>query len=195
MIGDFQMRLVGIVGLCLLLSACFSTGNTAHKSEGPMPSDTVQSLASVSIPSSRLNSFTPTNKFLQCVPYAREVSGIQIYGDAWTWWGQAGKKSFQRGNRPQVGAVLALRKTSRLKLGHVAVVSAILDDRKILVNHANWGSDSRTRGKVHYRQPVVDVSPGNDWSEVRMMNTLGSFGSVYPAHGFIYQPTETAEVH
>lgn len=192
------MRLVGIVGLCLLLSACFSTGNTASRPsgvDGPMPSDTVQSVARVKIPTSPLNNFTPTNKFLQCVPYAREVSGIQIYGDAWTWWGQAGKKNFQRGNRPQVGAVLALRKTSRLKLGHVAVVSAILDDRKILVNHANWGSDSRTRGKVHYRQPVVDVSPNNDWSEVRMMNTLGSFGRVYPAHGFIYQPRETAEAN
>ena len=193
--GDFKMRLVGIVGLCLLLSACFSTGKSAPRATGPMPSDTVQTLANVNLPSSRLHSFTPTNKFLQCVPYARQVSGIQIYGDAWTWWGQAGKKNFQRGNRPQVGAVLALRKTSRLKLGHVAVVSAILDRRKILVNHANWGSDSRTRGKVHYRQPVVDVSPNNDWSQVRMMNTLGSFGSVYPAHGFIYQPRETAEAN
>ena len=27
--------------------------------------------------------------YLQCVPYARQVSGIQIYGDAWTWWDQA----------------------------------------------------------------------------------------------------------
>ncbi|CAM3378016.1 CHAP domain-containing protein [Thalassospira profundimaris] len=194
-IGDFQMRLLGIVGLCLLLSACFSTGNSAPRASGPMPSDTVQTLASVNLPSSRLNSFAPTNKFLQCVPYAREVSGIEIYGDAWTWWAQAGQKNFQRGNRPQIGAVLALRKTSRLKLGHVAVVSAILDSRKILVNHANWGSDSRTRGKVHYRQPVVDVSPSNDWSEVRMMNTLGTFGSMYPAHGFIYQPRETAEAN
>src|SRR3546814_5614904 len=25
----------------------------------------------------------------QCVPFARAASGIQIYGDAWTWWGQA----------------------------------------------------------------------------------------------------------
>ena len=27
--------------------------------------------------------------YLQCVPYARDVSGIQIYGDAHTWWDQA----------------------------------------------------------------------------------------------------------
>ena len=25
----------------------------------------------------------------QCVPFARAASGIQIYGDAWTWWDQA----------------------------------------------------------------------------------------------------------
>ena len=189
------MRFLGIVGLCLVLSACFSTGNSATQMTGPMPSDTVTTLASVNVPSSRLNPFAPTDKFLQCVPYAREVSGIEIYGDAWTWWAQAGKQNFQRGNRPQVGSVLALRKTSRLKLGHVAVVSAILDSRKILVNHAHWGSGSRTRGKVHYRQPVVDVSAKNDWSEVRMMNTQGTFGSVYPAHGFIYQPQETAQAN
>ncbi|MCC9621304.1 CHAP domain-containing protein [Thalassospira sp. MA62] len=187
------MRLVGLVAMCLMLSACMTTGNTASHLDGPMPSDSIQTVASVSIPSQRLHNFAPTDKFLQCVPYAREVSGIQIYGDAWTWWSQAGEKHFRRGQIPEVGAVLTLRKTSRLKLGHVAVVSAILNSRKILVNQANWGSDSRTRGKVHYRQPVVDVSPNNDWSEVRMMNTQGTFGSVYPAHGFIYQPTETAD--
>ena len=27
--------------------------------------------------------------YLQCVPYARQVSGIRIYGDAHTWWDQA----------------------------------------------------------------------------------------------------------
>lgn len=42
--------------------------------------------------------------YLQCVPYAREVSGIQIYGDAHTWWDQAEGK-FKRGKRPKVGAV------------------------------------------------------------------------------------------
>ena len=192
------MRLIGIVGLCLLLSACFTTAKSVSRSDGPMPSDSVQAVTTVtkvSVPHSPLHNFAPTDKFLQCVPYAREVSGIQIYGDAWTWWGQAAKKHYARGNRPQVGAVLTLRKTSRLKLGHVAVVSAILSDRKILVNQANWGGDSRTRGKVHYRQPVVDVSPKNDWSQVRMMNTLGSFGRIYPAHGFIYQPSETAEAN
>ena len=46
---------------------------------------------------------------LQCVPYARQVSGIQIYGDAHTWWGQAAGR-YERGSVPQVGAVMAFRR-------------------------------------------------------------------------------------
>lgn len=123
--------------------------------------------------------------FMQCVPYAREVSGIQIYGDAWTWWNQAGGR-YARGKAPQAGAVLALKRTNSLQLGHVAVVARVMDSRKILVDHANWGDDEDTRGKIHTRQPVIDVSPKNDWSAVRFMNIQGTYGRVYPAHGFIY---------
>jgi hypothetical protein len=32
---------------------------------------------------------------------------------------------------------------------------------------------------------VIDISPGNDWSALRVWNGAG-FGKVYPAHGFIY---------
>lgn len=124
--------------------------------------------------------------FLHCVPFARAVSGIEIYGDAWTWWDQA-RGRYQRGRAPEIGAVLALRPTQRMRQGHVAVVVAVQDSRRILVSHANWGGDGSTRGKIHSRQPVVDVSPGNDWSEVRLMNTLGTFGARYGVHGFIYQ--------
>jgi hypothetical protein len=46
------------------------------------------------------------------------------------------------------------------------------------------------RSKIHVRQPVTDVSPKNDWSSVRFMNTQGTFGAVYPAFGFIYSDTE-----
>jgi hypothetical protein len=28
----------------------------------------------------------------QCVPFARAASGIQIFGDAWTWWDKASDK-------------------------------------------------------------------------------------------------------
>ena len=36
----------------------------------------------------------------ECVPFARAASGIQIWGDAWTWWSQAATK-YQRGQAPE----------------------------------------------------------------------------------------------
>lgn len=45
---------------------------------------------------------------LQCVPYARIVSGVEIRGDALTWWDQAAAQ-YQRGHEPKKGAVLAFR--------------------------------------------------------------------------------------
>jgi len=130
-----------------------------------------------------------TGAYSQCVPYARDYSGIQIYGDAWTWWSKANGR-YDRGNAPRRGSVLTLKKTDRLSAGHVAVVASILDSRRILVDHANWGDNADTRSKIHVRQPVIDVSPKNDWTALRFMNTQGTFGAVYPAHGFIYSDTE-----
>lgn len=195
--GGRGMRQVAIVCLSLILAGCFSTANSATGVSVQPDFDRdarVTQISRVSMPSSRLNNFPPTDAFLQCVPYARAVSGIEIYGDAWTWWSKA-QNQFKRGHVPVVGSVLAFKKTKRLRYGHVAVVAAVLDKRHILVNQANWGSDSRTRGKVHLRQPVEDVSPKNDWTQLRLMNTIGTFGRIYPSHGFIYQPSETAEAN
>ncbi len=68
---------------------------------------------------------------LQCVPYAREVSGIDIRGNAKTWWSQA-EGRYERGNEPEVGAVLVLPPTGAMPQGHVAVVGEIVDDRHVL---------------------------------------------------------------
>lgn len=133
---------------------------------------------------------TPGNSYSQCVPYARDTSGIQIYGDAWTWWSQANGR-YARGQAPRRGSVLTLKKTNKLTAGHVAVVAAIIEPRRILVDHANWGDNANTRAKIHRRQPAIDVSPNNDWSQIRFMNTQGTFGAIYPAHGFIYADGET----
>lgn len=172
------MRILLALLAIAVLGGCAATGKpsapAAPSVAGLPPSDTPL-----------LNPYPETDEFLQCVPFARTVSGVEIYGDAWTWWNQA-EGRYARGVKPKVGAVLALQKTGRLRLGHVAVVVAQIDERRLLVSHANWGGDSRTRGKIHTRQPVMDVSPANDWSQLRFMNTKGSFGSVYPAHGFIY---------
>src|SRR5690242_3345392 len=67
-----------------------------------------------------LRPYPDTGKFLQCVPFARAVSGIALYGDAWTWWDAAGRARLARGKIPAVGAVLVLRKSAQLPEGHVA---------------------------------------------------------------------------
>lgn len=172
----------GALGMASALTAC---GGWDQTSRHPIP----QTQNVVLIPPSPLKPYPETSGFLQCVPFARTVSGLDIRGDAHTWWAQAANL-YDRGARPRQGAVLAFKRTSRLKLGHVAVVAQVSNPREILVTHANWGSDGDTRGVVHERQPVVDVSAANDWSEVRLMNTKGEYGRVYATHGFIYQPPE-----
>jgi surface antigen len=123
----------------------------------------------------------------QCVPFARQASGIQIYGDAWTWWDQA-RGRYARGSKPRVGAVLAIAKSSKLRLGHVAVVSRIVDKRVLMITHANWSRFNGERGHPERDVTLFDVSPRGDWTMVKVWyrdrNGLGS--SVYPAHGFIY---------
>jgi len=133
----------------------------------------------------------PPTEPIQCVPYARQVSGIDLRGDAWTWWSQA-ENRYGRGRKPRLNAVLVFAKTSRLPLGHVSVVTRLVNAREILVTHANWASSSDDRGKVTKDVRVIDVSPGNNWSALRVWNDdLDDFGLVYPAIGFIYPGSGT----
>ena len=123
-----------------------------------------------------------------CVPYARYISGIEIYGDAHQWWGKADGR-YHKSNKPLKGAVLVLSKTSRLKYGHVAVVDRIKGKRLITVDHANWWP-----GEISEDMPVMDVSTNNDWSQLRFWNEdANAFGKIYPALGFIYPSTAIAE--
>ncbi len=124
---------------------------------------------------------------LQCVPYARQLSGIQIYGDAHTWWNQA-EGSYARGSLPRPGAVMALRPHGAMQLGHVAYVSRVVDAREIRLHHANWSRIDGRRGQIERDVKAVDVSPANDWSEVRIWYTpIGALGTThYPVSGFIY---------
>jgi surface antigen len=121
---------------------------------------------------------------LSCAPFARAEIGLALSGDAADWWQEA-RGRYRRGDRPEVGAVLVFRRTARLPSGHVSVVSRLLDARRILVIQANW-----VRGELDEDELVIDVSPRNDWSMVRVWypptGTLGV--RPYATYGFILPP-------
>lgn len=117
-----------------------------------------------------------------CVPFARDVSGIDLRGNARTWWAQA-EGQYARGHQPKVGAVMAFSASRAMPMGHVAVVSKVISKREIRIDHANW-----TRNQVSLGMVAVDVSEKNDWSRVRVESVAGKPGRVNPVAGFIYQP-------
>lgn len=122
-------------------------------------------------------------QFWQCVTFARKISGIDIHGNANTWWSQA-KGRYDRGHDPKVGAVLAFAASGRMRMGHVAMVSKVVSDHEVLVTHANWSHP----GQVETNVRVVDVSDAGDWSRVKVWYApQGGLGTtVYPTKGFIY---------
>ena len=131
--------------------------------------------------SGRVGTSSGISTTLECVPYARQLSGIQLHGDAHTWWDQA-PGHYDRSSRPMPGGVLVFRRTGRLQSGHVSVVRQVVSDREITVSQANW-----VRRRITRDEPVVDVSPGNDWTTVRVWwepsRSLGT--STYSTYGFI----------
>lgn len=164
--------------LVFALTAC--TGGAERQAAGAPKASKVAS-ASGALP-------PPT----QCAPFVREISGIPLHGDAWTWWDQAAGH-FDRGQVPREDSVLVLRSTDQLPYGHVAIVRRVVGPREITVTHADWGNDDPTRRLVHDSMPVVDVSPQNDWSQLRFWNVAQqAFGKTYPAYGFIY-PRSSSE--
>jgi len=119
---------------------------------------------------------------LQCVPYARDESGVEIRGNASTWWRQA-RGMYVRTQKPDSGNVMVMRGYRNPGRGHVAVVRQVLSERSIIVDHANWLNS----GEVTLNVPMVDVSPRNDWSQVRVWHIpTQSWGvRVYNVQGFI----------
>lgn len=165
--------------LLLALGACAST--TEERPFGGDPS-------APAAPGPDYNGARPAPKQtwaaqpLQCVPYARQRSGVLIFGDAHTWPEQA-RGRYQISMRPRVGSVLMLGGTAG---GHVAVVTAVLSESEILVDHANWAND----GSIHLNAPVIDASGRGDWSSARVwhMNSGQMGARAYPVRGFILAP-------
>lgn len=124
-----------------------------------------------------------TARPLQCVPYARAQSAINLHGNAATWWGQA-DGAYAKGQTPRTGSVLVFKATGAMPVGHVAVVKTIVDERHVVLNHANWSRP----GMIETSAMAEDVSASGDWSSVRVWyaptRSLGLRAS--PTFGFIY---------
>ena len=168
-----------LLGCLLVMAACGS------------PLRDVPKLSAVELDSDRtalalreVNTLRAKGARVWCVPFARNASGVNIRGNANTWWPQA-EGQYARGHAPQVGAVMAWTATRKNPRGHIAVVSEIVSDREIRVDHANW-----KRNQVSLKMSVIDVSEAGDWSAVRLESQPGAFGSTYPITGFIY-PAKT----
>jgi hypothetical protein len=119
----------------------------------------------------------------QCVPFARRLSGVEIYGNANTWWGQAPRANYTRTEEPEVGSVMTMMGYRTSSRGHVAVVQEVVSDRVVLIDHANWLNS----GEVTRAVPVRDVSPNGDWSQVQVWHVPGGQWGVrvYRVQGFI----------
>jgi len=166
MVGSLQ-RLAAAVFFAAALTGCASTSTPLSDVESrPSYGATIQKL----------------DKPDECVPYARSRSGIAIFGDANTWWTQA-EGRYQKSPAPHLGSVMVLTGYASDGRNHLAVVSAMVSDREIRVDHANWLRD----GNVYIADPVFDVSANNDWSEVRVWNArTRAWGTkVYLVEGFI----------
>lgn len=137
---------------------------------------------------SRFRHYAGGGGLLQCVAFARADSGIELTGNAVAWWDNA-EGIYARGLRPETGSVLSFRANGHMRLGHVAVVSDVLDSRTIEIDHSHWGS----RG-ISHAMSVIDVSEDNDWSAVRVeVGHTGIYGGIYPTHGFIYPRPDRGE--
>ncbi len=118
----------------------------------------------------------------QCVTYAASHSAVALRGNAHTWWDHA-EGIYERAHRPVLGAVMVMKSSGQMPMGHVAIVSGIVSDREVLLTHANWKGD----GSVETNVRAIDVSPAGDWSQVRVwyapVHGMG-IRSV-PTYGFI----------
>ncbi|MBZ4021023.1 CHAP domain-containing protein [Rhodobacter sp. TJ_12] len=183
--ATWALKLPLALGLALGLSACGDGGTLSTKSflnfasarpesEGIDPERKAFAIAMA-------KELRARGQRVWCVPFARNASGIEIRGNARTWWSQA-EGVYDRGHAPKPGAVMAFTGTRKLPLGHVAVVSEVISEREIRIDHANW-----KRNQLSFGMTVVDVSDKNDWSAVRVMSNPGQLGRVYPVSGFIYE--------
>lgn len=164
-----------IISRLLIIAFLIGLAGCASHEAGAPPATTSELLAA------RSGGYVGGTVVMECAPFARAVSGINLRGPAADWWWEAAGR-YTRTSAPMVGAVLTFRRTERLPDGHAAVVSRLISDREILVTQANW-----VHSRVTEDMPVLDISDRNDWSLVRVWwPPTGQMGvHHYPTWGFI----------
>ena len=182
MVGSF-VRLAAAASFSLTLAACASGPATDYSDRlagdnPPRPATHGTHIENPDHPS-------------QCVPYARARSGIDLYGDASTWWDAAAGR-YERGPEPKLGAVIVMTGYAGARRAHLAVVEDMVSSREIRVDHANWLND----GAIYMDDPVVDVSPDNDWTEVRVWNPQTNAWGIrtYLVRGFIGPSSDAQQI-
>jgi hypothetical protein len=185
--ADFR-RCAAALGLCSLLAGCGAAGDiqlsardvsSGHADRGTTPASPTEDPRLYpddgSAPSWSAGG-------VQCVPYAREHSTVALHGDAYTWWDKA-SGVYRRSASPSEGAVIVIAGYAGSQRAHVAAVRRLVTPREIRIDHANWLND----GAIYVNDPVVDVSPDNDWSQVKVWNIRsGTWGTkTYTVRGFI----------
>jgi len=175
MVGSF-FRLAAAAAFCAMLAGCSSAPEGAFSDNTPVGNDATMTLL---------------DKPVSCVPFAREHSGVNIHGDAYTWWDQA-EGHYKRTAEPSKGAVIVLAGYAGSKRAHVAVVRRVVSAREIRVDHANWLNN----GAIFLDDPVADISPDNDWSQVLVWNVETHAWGVhtYDVQGFIAPDAPSREM-
>ena len=127
---------------------------------------------------------------LPCVQFVRQTTDFRLSGNAHLWWSRAAGVH-ARGSVPEAGSILSFKSIKSMPMGHIAVVSQVISSREIRIDHSNWVHGGVVRGAE-----VVDVSPRNDWTAVRVSLKPGtaSYGSIYPTNGFIHARPHGSDV-
>lgn len=183
-------RYAAIVAVCALLAGCstldgvaplhsdrsYSRGDDATVPAGPAEDPTLYP------DDDRDSAPALVAGAVQCVPYVRAHSSVDIHGDAYTWWEKAAGV-YERNSAPVEGAVMVMVGYAGKHRAHVAIVRRLVTPREIRIDHANWLND----GAIYVNDPVIDVSPDNDWSQVKVWNIRsGTWGTkTYALRGFI----------
>lgn len=166
-----------------LLSGVLATPADAflkRKAKAPEVAEAPSRSGSIALAVAEAKAMRAAGKRVWCVPFARTATGVDIRGNAETWWAAAAGR-YDRGAEPQVGAVMVFAGSRKMPMGHVAVVADIVSERTIRIDHANWKRNQISLGMV-----VHDVSDAGDWSAVRVEGDPGVVGRVNPVAGFIY---------